>query len=48
MEATKRDKAKLLEKTMKCRCDLDNWEPDKRTGHSWVCPIHKAAMEAPQ
>lgn len=29
--------------TMQCRCDLDNWEPERSTGHSWVCPIHKAA-----
>ena len=25
-----------------CRCDLDRWQPEKDTGHSWVCPIHKA------
>lgn len=29
---------------MQCRCDLDNWQPDPRTGHSWVCPIHKATI----
>ena len=29
---------------MPCNCDLDNWQPDKRTGHSWVCRIHKEAM----
>lgn len=28
-----------------CRCDLDNWQPEWITGHSWVCPIHKQAME---
>jgi hypothetical protein len=27
-----------------CRCDLDNWQPDKRTGHTSVCPVHKAAL----
>ena len=32
-----------LEKTMQCNCDLDNWEPERDTGHSWVCRIHKAA-----
>jgi hypothetical protein len=36
--------AKSLEKTMRCNCDLDNWEPEKTTGHSWVCRIHIAAM----
>ena len=30
-----------LENKMSCNCDLDNWEPDKRTGHSWVCRIHQ-------
>ena len=33
-----------LKKTMQCACDLDNWEPEQNTGHSWVCPIHKAAI----
>lgn len=33
-----------LAKSMGCNCDLDNWEPDRRTGHSWVCRIHKAAI----
>lgn len=28
---------------MQCNCDLDNWEPERTTGHSWVCRIHKAA-----
>lgn len=31
------------EKAMQCNCDLDNWEPERTTGHSWVCRIHKAA-----
>jgi hypothetical protein len=30
---------------MRCNCDLDNWEPEQTTGHSWVCRIHKAAMK---
>lgn len=38
-------KAKELRKEMQCRCDLDNWEPEYETGHSWVCPIHKRLME---
>jgi hypothetical protein len=25
-----------------CYCDLDNWQPDPRTGHTTVCQIHKA------
>jgi hypothetical protein len=28
---------------MQCNCDLDNWQPEKDTDHSWVCRIHKAA-----
>ena len=31
---------------MRCNCDLDNWQPERTTGHSCVCRIHKAAMEA--
>ena len=41
-----REKAQELSKIMQCRCDLDNWEPEKMTGHSCVCPIHRAAMES--
>ena len=37
--------AKELAATMQCNCDLDNWQPESSTGHSWVCRIHKAAME---
>lgn len=32
-----------LEKTMQCNCDLDNWQPEADTGHSWVCRIHHLA-----
>ena len=35
---------KDLESQMGCNCDLDNWEPEKSTGHSWVCRIHKVVM----
>ncbi len=34
-----------LEAKVQCNCDLDKWEPEKTTGHSWVCQIHKIAME---
>jgi hypothetical protein len=34
---------KAFKKTMQCNCDLDNWEPERTTGHSHVCRIHKAA-----
>ena len=37
--------ASELQKTMACNCDLDNWEPESRTGHSCVCRIHKAALK---
>lgn len=40
-----REIAKRLEKTLRCNCDLDNWEPERTTGHSCVCRIHRAAME---
>ena len=32
-----------LKLTMQCNCDLDKWEPERDTGHSHVCRIHKAA-----
>lgn len=38
--------SKLKAEGMRCNCDLDNWEPTRETGHSHVCRIHKAAMEA--
>ena len=34
-----------LSKTMQCNCDLDKWEPERSTGHSWVCRIHKRAWD---
>ena len=34
----------LKDSGMKCNCDLDNWQPEKSTGHSWVCRIHRAAI----
>jgi hypothetical protein len=40
-----RERAKhLRDGGMRCHCDLDNWEPSRITGHSHVCPIHKAVM----
>ena len=42
-ERTPARRAAELEKTMQCNCDLDNWQPEKSTGHSWVCRIHKEA-----
>lgn len=38
-----KERIEELEKTMQCQCDLDRWQPEKDTGHSWVCPIYKAA-----
>ena len=29
---------------MNCNCDLDNYAPERSTGHSLVCRIHKRAM----
>lgn len=42
-----RERAAELAKTMRCNCDLDNWEPERSTGHSWVCRIHKAVIAQP-
>jgi len=36
---------RILESQLHCNCDLDNWEPESSTGHSWVCRIHKKAVE---
>jgi hypothetical protein len=41
---TAKEFAKELGKTERCFCDLDNWEPELSTGHSWVCPIHEKAL----
>ena len=41
-----RAKVAELKTKMRCNCDLDNWEPEPITGHSHVCRIHKAAIEA--
>lgn len=41
-----RELAQEFEKTMRCNCDLDNWQPEQSTGHSCVCRIHIAAMSA--
>lgn len=38
--------ASMIAKTKGCNCDLDKWEPEYLTGHSWVCRIHKLAVEA--
>ena len=35
----------LKKRGMRCNCDLDNWEPEQSTGHSWVCRIHSATMK---
>ena len=43
---TLKQKASELEETMRCNCDLDNWQPEHSTGHSLVCRIHKAAKAA--
>jgi hypothetical protein len=36
---------KLKDKGVPCNCDLDNWQPEQETGHSWVCRIHKMALK---
>ncbi|NIA70735.1 hypothetical protein HBA54_19225 [Pelagibius litoralis] len=44
MNQTPREIAKELSQMMQCNCDLDNWEPEQDTGHSWVCGIHNATL----
>lgn len=34
-----------VSKELGCNCDLDKWEPEPDTGHSFVCRIHKEAKE---
>lgn len=48
MEISRSQIAKYLYdvKGVRCNCDLDSWEPERSTGHSWVCRIHKAAIAA--
>ena len=40
----RRSTAKELEKTMFCNCDLDKWQPERDTGHTKVCRIHKTVI----
>ena len=44
MTLTLLDIVRSLEPLMQCNCDLDNWQPEKSTGHSCVCRIHKQAL----
>ncbi len=34
-----------VKKQHRCNCDLNNWQPEELTGHSWVCRIHQIAVE---
>ncbi len=38
--------AQLYAGGMRCNCDLDNWQPERSTGHTSVCRIHKSALDA--
>jgi len=40
---TLKEIVKEFEATLQCNCDLDIWQPESDTGHSWVCRIHKQA-----
>lgn len=44
--STLREFAEQFKSEMQCNCDLDKWEPERDTGHSFVCRIHIAAKEA--
>jgi len=43
-DKTLMDYVRECERGMRCNCDLDNWEPERNTGHSCVCRIHKSAV----
>ena len=43
MSDRQKEIAKEVAKNNQCNCDLDNWQPERSTGHSWVCRIHKMA-----
>jgi len=43
VEKTMKERVSALEETLQCNCDLDRWEPEPDTGHSWVCRIHTTA-----
>ena len=43
MRELKEIASKLRDDGMRCNCDLDNWQPNIDTGHSWVCRIDKEA-----
>lgn len=45
MAKTMRELAVETAKFLPCNCDLDNWEPERSTGHSHVCRIHKTVMQ---
>lgn len=40
---TLKERVEDTEAKLQCNCDLDNWEPEKDTGHSWVCRIARKA-----
>lgn len=44
IELTTKEVAAVCEKVMKCNCDLDKWQPECTTGHSWVCRIHEKVV----
>ena len=39
---------KELETALQCTCDFDNWQPERDTGHTRVCNIHKTAKRIKQ
>ncbi len=40
-----REIVKEYERKVQCNCDLDRWEPEQTTGHSFVCRIHRLSIE---
>jgi hypothetical protein len=44
LKVTDREIAIELRKSMPCNCDLDNWVPEQRTGHTHVCRVHRSVL----
>ncbi len=45
MKKTLREIVEEVKKNHRCNCDLDNWKPQKDSGHSWVCRIDMLSRE---
>ena len=44
IKAIKEIVKQVKDEGMSCNCDLDAWQPEAESGHSWVCNIHKESL----